>query len=159
MNINWINDAHKTTEAFNMKARMEPAPDSGFKDSLLKNMDMQTAQETLGPGTVKTKNRTDENDITDNFYQLGKPPVEKPCAAQEVGVRHLPYQQCDQVRINVLEGYVLKAKLEKNGEGAYPFVYVEAKYDDGRTNAYQVEVGKIPEGTRDPVEKIAAETV
>lgn len=57
---------------------------------------------------------------------------------KEVPVREIPYSECDMVEINVLEGYVLKAKREKTGEGEEQGgqIYVEKKNDEGEVRAY-----------------------
>lgn len=77
-------------------------------------------------------------------------------ALQAVEVRHMSYEESDHIKIAVTEGYTLKGKRE-NSENAR--VYVEAKYDDGRLEAYQVEVGKISETTEQEIERFALETM
>lgn len=77
-------------------------------------------------------------------------------ALQAVEVRHLSYEESDHVRIAVTEGYTMKGKRE---DSAGARVYVEAKYDDGRLEAYQVEVGKVSENTQQEIERFALETM
>ena len=77
-------------------------------------------------------------------------------ALQAVEVRHMSYEDSDHVRIAVMEGYTLKGKRE---EGADARVYVEAKYEDGRMEAYQVEMAKVPEQTEHRIEQFALETM
>ena len=77
-------------------------------------------------------------------------------ALQAVEVRHMSYEESDHVKIAVTEGYTLKGKRE---EGADARVYVEAKYDDGRLEAYQVEIDKVSENTQQEIERFALETV
>lgn len=77
-------------------------------------------------------------------------------ALQAVEVRHMSYEESDHVKIAVTEGYTLKGKRE---EGADDRVYVEAKYDDGRLEAYQVEIDRVSENTQQEIERFALETV
>lgn len=57
---------------------------------------------------------------------------------KEVEVRNLSYEECDRVKINLLEGYTLKAKLERElTESKEPAgIYVEMKNDEGDTRAF-----------------------
>lgn len=68
----------------------------------------------------------------------------------------MSYEESDHVKIAVTEGYTLKGKRE---EGADDRVYVEAKYDDGRLEAYQVEIDRVSENTQQEIERFALETV
>lgn len=77
-------------------------------------------------------------------------------AMQTAEVRHMSYEESDHVRIAVTEGYTLKGKKEK---GADARVYVEAKYDDGRLEAYQVETTKVSGQTEHLIERFALETM
>ena len=73
-------------------------------------------------------------------------------AVRAAEVRHMSYEESDNIEIAVTEGYTLKGKLE----GSH--VYVEAKYDDGRMEAYQVETGRVPAKTQQRIEQFAVET-
>lgn len=77
-------------------------------------------------------------------------------ALQAVEVRHMSYEESDHIKIAVTEGYTLKGKRE-DGEDAR--VYVEAKYDDGRLEAYQVEIDRVSENTQQEIERFALETM
>ena len=77
-------------------------------------------------------------------------------ALQAVEVRHMSYEESDLVKIAVTEGYTLKGKRE---DGVDVRVYVEAKYDDGRQEAYQVEIDRVPENTEHMIEQFALETM
>ncbi len=77
-------------------------------------------------------------------------------ALQAVEVRRMSYEDSDHVRIAVTEGYTLKGKRE---EGADARVYVEAKYEDGRLEAYQVEMAKVSGQTEHLIEQFAIETM
>ena len=82
--------------------------------------------------------------------------------AREVEVRRIPYSACDKVEINVLEGYTLKAKLEK-GEGGRKeqpgSVYVEMKEDSGFVKAFLFDAEAVSKNSRSAVERIAYEEV
>ena len=77
-------------------------------------------------------------------------------ALQAVEVRHMSYEESDHVRIAVTEGYTLKGKRE---EGEEARVYVEAKYEDGRVEAYQVDMAKVTGQTAHVIEQFALETM
>lgn len=73
-------------------------------------------------------------------------------AVRAAEVRHMSYEESDNIEIAVTEGYTLKGKLE----GSH--VYVEAKYDDGRLEAYQVDTGRVQAQTQHRIERFAVET-
>ncbi len=76
---------------------------------------------------------------------------------KEVPVRKIPYQECDKVEINILEGYVLKAKKDERqgkGEGACP-VYIERKSDDGDVKAYLFDGARSRQDSGNEMERIA----
>lgn len=77
-------------------------------------------------------------------------------AVQAAKVRYMHYEESDHIEIAVTEGYTLKGKRE---EGAGARVYVEAKYEDGRLEAYQVETAKISGNTEHMIERFALETM
>lgn len=99
-------------------------------------------------------------------------------ALQAVEVRHMSYEESDHVKIAVTEGYTLKGKLlrntdmaggeapnaangpgkEESGTADAAQVYVEAKYEDGRLEAYQVDTAKVSAGTEHVIERFALET-
>ncbi|MDE6738638.1 MAG: hypothetical protein K2K07_06065, partial [Lachnospiraceae bacterium] len=58
----------------------------------------------------------------------------------------------DNIEIAVTEGYTLKGKMEGRQ------VYVEAKYEDGRLEAYHVDTDKVQEHTQHRIEQFALET-
>ena len=75
---------------------------------------------------------------------------------QAVEVRHMSNEESDHVRIAVKEGYTLKGKREEGGDAR---VYVEAKYEDGRVEAYQVDMAKVTGQTTHVIEQFALETM
>lgn len=68
----------------------------------------------------------------------------------------MSYEESDHVRIAVKEGYTLKGKREEGGDAR---VYVEAKYEDGRVEAYQVDMAKVTGQTTHVIEQFALETM
>lgn len=77
---------------------------------------------------------------------------------REVPVREIPYSECDMVEINVLEGYVLKARKEKAGEGEEQGgqqVYVEKKNDEGEVKAYLFHGQQVRQDGGDEMERMA----
>ncbi len=77
---------------------------------------------------------------------------------KEVPVREIPYSECDMVEINVLEGYVLKARRERAGEGEEQGgqqVYVEKKNDEGEVKAYLFHGSQIRQDGGDEMERMA----
>lgn len=73
-------------------------------------------------------------------------------AVQAVEVRHMRYEESDHIEIAVTEGYTLKGKREGHQ------VYVEAKYEDGRLEAYRVDPAKVQKQTQQRIEQFALET-
>ena len=73
-------------------------------------------------------------------------------AVQTAEVRHMSYEESDNIEIAVTEGYTLKGKMEGQQ------VYVEAKYEDGRLEAYHVDTDKVQEHTQHRIEQFALET-
>jgi len=122
----------------------------GFQESLLQNL----------------KNRDNEKKVTAvaekvSMGRIGAAPGIRVNAAatqetlQAVEVRHMSYEESDHVRIAVTEGYTLRGKRE---EGENARVYVEAKYEDGRVEAYQVDMAKVSGQTEHVIEQFALET-
>lgn len=78
--------------------------------------------------------------------------------AKEVPVRQISYGECDMVEVNVLEGYVLKAKRDETREGDGQEscrVYVERKSDDGEVKAYLFEALYARKDSENEAERIA----
>ncbi len=129
----------------------------GFQESLLQNLRSRD-QENQTITDTETKKKAENIGVG----RIGMTPgirvnaVAAQEALQAVEVRHMSYEDSDHIRIAVTEGYTLKGKRE-DGEEAR--VYVEAKYDDGRQEAYQVEIDNISETTEQEIERFALETM
>ncbi len=145
--------------------KIKPEEDS-FLNSLQKSMiqeeamkEYRTKAEKDGRLSPKRVSRM-EREIGANKAESINIRVEGNAAikgAKEVPVRKIPYQECDMVEINVMEGYVLKAKREGEQEGkpnGYP-VYIEKKSDDGDTKAYLFDGAHSRQDSKDEMERMA----
>lgn len=142
----------------------------GFQESFLQNLRYrdQEKQVTADAQAEARQNITDtQNGAKKQAENVGvgrigmTPGIRVNAAAtqealQAVEVRHMSYEESDHIKIAVTEGYTLKGKREDSKDAR---VYVEAKYDDGRLEAYQVEIGKISETTEQEIERFALETM
>ncbi|GEM_PF-3203962 len=142
----------------------------GFQESFLQNLknrdrakNADTAVDTEAKQAVTdTRGEVKTNAGKVGMGRIGAAPGIRVNAAatqetlQAVEVRHMSYEESDHVRIAVTEGYTLKGKREEGGDAR---VYVEAKYEDGRVEAYQVDMAKVPEQSEHVIERFALETM
>ncbi|MDE7233327.1 MAG: hypothetical protein K2N37_09685 [Lachnospiraceae bacterium] len=129
----------------------------GFQESFLQNLKNRD-QEKSAAADTEPRARTEEQSgvgrigmtsgIRVNAVMLTE-------ALQTAEVRHMSYEESDHIRIAVTEGYTLKGKIQD--ENAQ--VYVEAKYEDGRLEAYQVDMAKVSGETEHMIERFALETM
>lgn len=140
--------------------KVRPEEDS-FRNSLQKSMIQEEAMkeyrtESGSPGQKAAARM--EQGIGQSKAESINIRMEKNTAAKgakEVPVRKIPYKECDMVEINVLEGYVLKAKKDDGQEeGEYP-VYIEKKSDDGEIKAYLFDAAGSCQDSRDEMERMA----
>ncbi len=126
-----------------------------FQESLMQNLKCQE-QGSAGAEDTEPKVRKQEGKsqvgILGGLSGIRVNTVEQREAVQAAEVRHMSYEESDNIEIAVTEGYTLKGKLE--GE----HVYVEAKYEDGRMEAYHVDTAKVKEQTQHRIEQFALET-
>lgn len=129
----------------------------GFQESFLqnlKNRDQEKSAAAESEPRVKTEEQSGvgrigmTSGIRVNAVMLTE-------ALQAAEVRHMSYEESDHIRIAVTEGYTLKGKVQD--EDAQ--VYVEAKYEDGRLEAYQVDMAKVSGETEHMIERFALETM
>lgn len=145
------------------KERIQGYPDrrhtqqqEGFQESLLQNLRHRSLGKEAAPETEVRTRRTEE---PAGVGILAKPAgirVNEAAgrdAVQTAEVRHMTYEESDHIEIAVTKGYTLKGKLEGRQ------VYVEAKYEDGRLEAYQVDTGRLRQGTEHKIERFAMETL
>lgn len=130
----------------------------GFQESFLQNLKNQD-QEKSAAADAEPRVRTEEQSGVGRIAMTSGIRVNAVMlteALQAVEVRHMSYEESDHVKIAVSEGYTLKGKREDSEDAR---VYVEAKYDDGRLEAYQVEISKVSETTEQEIEQFALETM
>lgn len=96
--------------------------------------------------------------------EIGALSMKQGLEGKEVPVRNISYSECDGIKINILEGYAMKAKLERTeaetsaaGETETKGIYVEMKNDDGEVKAYLFEIPGIDEIKEDMMEQLAYE--
>lgn len=75
-------------------------------------------------------------------------------AVSSCEVRDLSNGDSDSVKVNVLGGYTLKARVDVDEHR----VYIEQKKEDGTVAAYEVDPLKVSGDTKDPIEQMALET-
>ena len=137
-----------------------------FQESLIQNLKSQdrgntteAAGNTCRDDESETEVRTCRNEerasvgVTGNTVRIRVSEVAQRDAVQTAEVRHMSYEESDNIEIAVAEGYTLKGKLEGQQ------VYVEAKYEDGRIEAYHIDTGKLQEQTQYKIEQFALETI
>lgn len=129
----------------------------GFQESLLQNLKNRD-QEKSAVADAEARIRTEEQSSMGRIAMTSGIRVNAVMlteALQAAEVRHMSYEESDHIRIAVTEGYTLKGKIQD--EAAQ--VYVEAKYEDGRQEAYQVDTAKVSEETEHVIERFALETI
>lgn len=129
----------------------------GFQESLLQNLKNRD-QEKNAVAEPEQRARMEEQSGVGRIGMTSGIRVNAPAlteALQTAEVRHMSYEESDHVRIAVTEGYTLKGKIQD--ENAQ--VYVEAKYEDGRQEAYQVDMAKVSGETEHMIERFALETM
>lgn len=129
----------------------------GFQESLLQNLKNRD-QEKSAAADAESRVRTDEQSGVGRIGMTSGVRVNAVMlteALQTAEVRHMSYEESDHIRIAVTEGYTLKGKIQD--EDAQ--VYVEAKYEDGRLEAYQVDMAKVSGETEHMIERFALETM
>ena len=130
----------------------------GFQESLLQNLKYQNqGQEDITETESGTRRREESPGVgrLGTGYGIRVSQTAFSEAIQTAEVRHMSYEESDNVCIAVTEGYTLKGKIQ---EGKAQ-VYVEAKYDDGRQEAYQVDTAKVSGKTKHLIERFALETM
>lgn len=171
----------KETPAYQKKKKAGSG--EGFQESLLQNLRVREQDEETYADSAQGKKCAQEPSEAARIGVTGGVRVNAAMlteAVQTEKVRHIRYEESDHVKIAVTEGYTLKGKrLEDIEESAREQtvnmtdvsegepaegnkssrVYVEAKYEDGRIEAYQVETERIPLKTTHIIEQFALETM
>lgn len=146
----------KEAQAYQKKKRTGSG--EGFQKSLLQNLRSREQEADGAADTTQAGKRTKEPSETARIGVTGGLRVNAPMlteAVQTAKVRHMRYEESDHVEIAVTEGYTLKGKHLEKGDR----VYVEAKYEDGRLEAYQVDMDRVSQDTTHTIERFALETM
>lgn len=164
-----IQEVQGNSKAQTYQKKKNAGRGEGFQESFLENLkyreqakqavlDTQTeAGQNIADTQSDAKKRAESVDVGRIGMTAGiRVNAAKQGVLQAVEVRHMSYEESDHVKIAVTEGYTLKGKRE---EGSDARVYVEAKYDDGRLEAYQVETDRVSENTKQEIERFALETI
>lgn len=171
----------KETPAYQKKEKAGGGEE--FQKSLLQNLRSRERGEETAADPAQEENRAKELPKTPGIGVTGSARVNAAMlteAVQTAKVRHMRYEESDHVEIAVTRGYTLKGKRldsaedfareqaenmtrmsqdeeAKRQKGSR--VYVEAKYDDGRTEAYRVNIERVSQDTTHIIERFALETV
>lgn len=129
--------------------RKRAGQSEGFQESLMQNLKSQEEENSAPEAERKIRGVN----MSGNTARIRVNEAAGREAVQAAEVRNMSYEESDNVEIAVTEGYTLKGKLE----GSH--VYVEAKYDDGRMEAYCVDTDKVQGQTKYRIEQFALETV
>ena len=135
--------------------RRQTGQQEGFQESLIQNLESRKKNGIEAEGTESKVRKSEETSgvgMLGNLSGIRVNEVAQRDAVQTAEVRHMSYEESDNIEIAVTEGYTLKGKLEGQQ------VYVEAKYEDGRTEAYHVDTAKVQEETQHRIEQFALET-
>lgn len=164
-----IQEVQGNNKAQTYQNRKNAGRGEGFQESFLQNLkNRDQAKQAVGDERTEkgqtiadTRNETKKKTESVGVGRIMKAGIRVNAAAvqgtlQAVEVRHMSYEESDHVKIAVTEGYTLKGKRE---EGTETRVYVEAKYEDGRLEAYQVETDRVSENTKQEIERFALETI
>lgn len=178
-----IQEVQGAKEAQTYQKKKKAGSAEGFQESFLQNLKSreqgqeEAADPTRSGGSTKKPLDAGRIGVTGGVRVNAAMLTE---AVQTAKVRHMRYEESDHVEIAVTEGYTLKGKRLEDVEAAAPRlkenmtdaserktaqgrkgsrVYVEAKYEDGRTEAYQVNVDRVAENTDHVIERFALETM
>lgn len=150
-----IQEVQGAKEAPAYQKKKKTGGTDGFQESLLQNLKSREQEQEEAAVTAQGEKRTKRPSETARIGVMGGVRVNAAMlteAVQTAKVRHMRYEECDHVEIAVAEGYTLKGKRLDG-------VYVEAKYEDGRLEAYQVDVDRVSEDTTHVIERFALETM
>lgn len=130
----------------------------GFQESLMQNLKYQDhGREDVSGEETQTRKVEEQTGVnvmgTPSAIRVASVTLTE--ATQTAEVRNMSYEESDHIEIAVVDGYTLKGKKAEEGTQ----VYVEAKYEDGRLEAYQVDMTKVSEQTEHKIEKFALETI
>lgn len=113
--------------------KRKQAKENNFKWDLMKSL---CQEEIAASEKLPVNGRKDICIGIPENINIHIPDSSRPEGAEEVDIRGIAYGGCDKVVVNVLEGYTLKLKFEEASKAGGYGIYAEAKYEDGRTEAY-----------------------
>lgn len=177
-----IQEVQGTKEAPAYQKKKKAGSGEGFQESLMQNLRVRGQDEETCADSAQGRKRSNEPSEAARIGVTGGVRVNAAMlteAVQTEKVRHMRYEESDYVEIVVTEGYTLKGKRldaieepsqdsnenmtdmseEKAAERKGSRVYVEAKYEDGRTEAYRVEMDRVSQDTMHTIERFALETM
>lgn len=150
-----VQEVQGAKEAPAYQKKKKTGSGEGFQKSLLQNLRSREQEEDEATEAAQSGKLTKEPSEKGRIGVTGGVRVNAAMlteAVQTAKVRHIRYEESDHVEIAVAEGYTLKGKRQDG-------VYVEAKYDDGRLEAYQVNVDRVSKDTTHIIERFALETM
>ena len=153
-----VQEVQGAKEAPAYQKKQRAGSGEGFQKSLLQNLRSREQEEDETADAAQSGKRTKKLSETGRIGVTGGVRVNAAMlteAVQTAKVQHMRYEESDHVEIAVAEGYTLKGKHLEKGDR----VYVEAKYDDGRLEAYQVDVDRVSQDTTHTIERFALETM
>lgn len=174
-----IQEVQGAKEAPAYQKKKKAGSGEGFQESLLQNLRVREQDEETYADSAQGKKCAQEPSEAARIGVTGGVRVNAAMlteAVQTEKVRHMRYEESDHVKIAVTEGYTLKGKrLEEAAEPIVNMtdvseekaaernkgsqVYVEAKYEDGRIEAYRVEMDRVSQDTTHTIERFALETM
>ncbi len=178
-----IQEVQGAKEAPAYQKKKKAGSGEGFQESLMQNLRVREQDGETCADSAQGKKRSKEPSEAARIGVTGGVRVNAAMlteAVQAEKVRHMRYEESDHVEIAVTEGYTLKGKRldeveeplrdssenmtdvseEKMAEGRRGSrVYVEAKYEDGRIEAYRVEMDRVSQDTTHTIERFALETM
>ncbi len=102
---------------------------------------------------MSEKNNSESSIFADRLYKVQSENIES--VLEKCQVRNISAEDSDNVKIDIFNGRVLKAKVLDDGKT----VYVEEKNDDGEVNGYEVDSTKIDKSSKDIISQLIAETM
>lgn len=156
-------------ERFGDSLKKSIGRETGSADITVQKDDSQrkTIQKSMLQGGITQDGIAQSSIVPDSTVkniEIGTLSMLQGLEGKEVPVRNISYSECDGIKINILDGYAMKAKLERTeaetsaaGETETKGIYVEMKNDDGEVKAYLFEIPGIGEIKEDMMEQLAYE--
>lgn len=137
-------------------SKKQQTGENDFRQNLIKSL---SQEESAASGKTFISGRKEVAIGVAENINIHMPDSGRPEGAEVVDIRGIGYADCDRVVVNVLEGYTLKLRLEEASEAGGYGIYAEAKYEDGRTEAYLLKEEALTDKEENPIAKAAYEIV